>query len=82
MFTFIIEGSYVALYSAAKSLKLFYLLKVVRKTVADNDKIGIYGHNIQSGSKEGCYLEKAKETKGKGKALYKQFKQVSVCLSW
>ena len=80
MFTFIIEGSYVALYSAAKSLKLFYLLKVVRKTVADNDKIGIYGHNIQSGSKEGCYLEKAKETKGK--ALYKQFKQVSVRLSW
>ena len=80
MFTFIIEGSYVALYSAAKSLKLFYFLKVVRKTVADNDKIGIYGHNIQSGSKEGCYLEKAKETKGK--ALYKQFKQVSVRLSW
>ena len=80
MFTFIIEGSYVALYSAAKSLKLFYLLKVVRKTVADNDKIGIYGHNIQSGSKEGCYLEQAKETKGK--ALYKQFKQVSVRLSW
>ena len=80
MFTFIIEGSYVALYSAAKSLKLFYLLKVVRKTVADNDKIGIYGHNIQRGSKEGCYLEKAKETKGK--ALYKQFKQVSVRLSW
>ena len=63
-----------------KSLKLFYLLKVVRKTVADNDKIGIYGHNIQRGSKEGCYLEKAKETKGK--ALYKQFKQVSVRLSW
>ena len=82
MFTFIIEGSYVALYSAAKSLKLFYLLKVVRKTVADNDKIGIYGHNIQSGSKEGCYLEKAKETKGKAKALYKQFKQVSACLFW
>ena len=80
MFTFIIEGSYVALYSAAKSLKLFYLLKAVRKTVADNDKIGIYGHNIQRGSKEGCYLEKAKETKGK--ALYKQFKQVSVRLSW
>ena len=80
MFTFIIEGSYVALYSAAKSLKLFYLLKVVRKTVANNDKIGIYGHNIQRGSKEGCYLEKAKETKGK--ALYKQFKQVSVRLSW
>ena len=80
MFTFIIEGSYVALYCAAKSLKLFYLLKVVRKTVADNDKIGIYGHNIQRGSKEGCYLEKAKETKGK--ALYKQFKQVSVRLSW
>ena len=80
MFTFIIEGSYVALYSAAKSLKLFYLLKVVRKTVADNYKIGIYGHNIQSGSKEGCYLEKAKETKGK--ALHKQFKQVSVCLFW
>ena len=80
MFTFIIEGSYVVLYSAAKSLKLFYLLKVVRKTVADNDKIGIYGHNIQRGSKEGCYLEKAKETKGK--ALYKQFKQVSVRLSW
>ena len=80
MFTFIIEGSYVALYSAAKSLKLFYLLKVVSKTVADNDKIGIYGHNIQRGSKEGCYLEKAKETKGK--ALYKQFKQVSVRLSW
>ena len=80
MFTFIIEGSYVALYSAAKSLKLFYLLKVVRKTVADNDKIGIYGHSIQRGSKEGCYLEKAKETKGK--ALYKQFKQVSVRLSW
>ena len=62
MFTFIIEGSYVALYSAPKSLELLYLLKVVRKTVADNDKIG-----IQNGSEhiEGYYLEKAKETKGK-----------------
>ena len=44
MFTFVIEGSYVALYSAPKSLELLYLLKVVRKTVADNDKIGIYDH--------------------------------------
>ena len=50
MFTLIIEGSYIALYSAPKSLELFYLLKVVRKTVADNDKIDIYGHTIQNWS--------------------------------
>ena len=66
MFAFIIEGSCIALYSAPKSLELFYLLKVVRKTVADNNKIDIYDHTIQNGSQyiEG-YLEKAKQTKGK-----------------
>ena len=49
MFAFIIEGSCIALYSAPKSLELFYLLKVVRKTVADDDKIDIYDHTIQNG---------------------------------
>ena len=67
MFTLIIDGSYVALYSAPKSWELFYLLKVVRKTVADNDKVDIYGHTIQNWYEytEGYYLEKANETKGK-----------------
>ena len=78
MFIFIIEGSYVALYSAPKSLELFYLLKVVRKTVADNDKIDIYGHTIRNGSEytrlEGYYLEKSKETKGK--VFYKQLNKL------
>ena len=60
--TFIIEGSYVPLYNAPKSLELFYLLKVVRKTVADIDKIYIYSDTIQNGSEyiEGYYLEKVK----------------------
>ena len=76
MFTFLIEGSYIALYSAPKSLELLCLLKVVRKTVADNDKIGIYGHSIQNGSEyiEGYYLEKATETKGK--VFYKQLNKL------
>ena len=49
---------------------------MVRKTVVDNDKIGIYGHSIQNGSDyiEGYYLEKAKETKGK--VFYKQLKKL------
>ena len=76
LFTFIIEGPCVALYSATKFLKLFYLLKVVRKTVADNDKIDIYDHTIQNGSDhvEGYYLEKVKETKGK--VFYKQLNKL------
>ena len=65
MFAFIIEGSCIALYSAPKSLELFYLLKVVRKTVADDDKIDIYDHTIQNGLQYIGYLEKAKQTKGK-----------------
>ena len=75
MFTFIIEGSYIALHSAPKSLELFYLLKVVRKTVADNDKIDIYGHTKQNGLEYiGYYLEKVKETKRK--AFYKQLNKL------
>ena len=71
MLTFIIESSCVALYSAPKLLELFYLMKVVRKTVSDNDKIDIYGHTVQNGSEYIVYfLEKAKETKGK--VFYKQ----------
>ena len=60
MFAFIIEGSCIALYSAPKSLELFYLLKVVRRTVADDDKIDIYDHTIQNGLQYIGYLEKAK----------------------
>ena len=56
MFAFIIEGSCIALYSAPKSLELFYLLKVVRKTVADDDKIDIYDHTIQNGLQYIGYL--------------------------
>ena len=60
-------GTYFSNDKTAKSLELFYPLKVVRKTVADNDKVDIYGHTIQNGSEniESYYLEKAKETKGK-----------------
>ena len=71
MLTFIIEGSHAALYNAPKSLELFYLLKMVRKTIPDSDKIDNYGHTIQNGSEYiGYYLGKVKETKGK--VFYKQ----------
>ena len=55
---------------------------MVRNTVADNDKIDIYGHIIQNVSEyiyiEGYYLEKAKKTKRK--VFHKQLnKLLYVC---
>ena len=47
---FFVENFYVALYSAPKSLEMFYLLKVLEKGVADDNIIDIYGHTVQKGS--------------------------------
>ena len=65
MYTFVEEKSYVALYSAPKSLELFLCTKSMEKTVANDDIIDIYGHTIQKGPKfiQGYYLEKVDEKK-------------------
>ena len=76
MYTFVEENSYVALYSSSKSLELFYLLKVIGKSVATEDMIDLYGHLINKGSEyiHGHYLEKIGEKKSK--VLYKELKKI------
>ena len=77
MYTFIEENSYIALYSAPNSLELFYIVKVVKKTIAVDD-IDIYGHTVPNGSEyiEGHYLEKINEKKDK--IYYKELKKLEL----
>ena len=50
MYTFIHENLHVALYSTEKSLELFILLKVIKKSEAAEDISDLHGHCIQKGS--------------------------------
>ena len=79
MYTSIEKGSYIALYSSCKSFELFYTLKLLKKAVAEQDIIDIYGHRVQKNSSyiEGVYLEKTKEKDGK--VFYKELKKNCMC---
>ena len=78
IYTFIHENLYVALYSTAKSLELFIVLKVIKKSEAAEDISDLYGHCIQKGSFyiEGRYLEKIeKKSADRSKVHYKELKK-------
>ena len=65
--TFTNEGSFIALYSSTH-FELFYLVKVQKKTLAEENKSDTFGHIVQKGELylEGVYLEKLeKETSDK-----------------
>ena len=51
---------FVALYSSQNSLELFYLCKIFKMSIAEEDLIDIYGHVVQKGFEyfSGFYLEK------------------------
>ena len=59
MFTFVEEGSFIALYSPPNSF-YFLICKVKNKEIADEDLVDFYGHVVKSGDKfiTGVYLEK------------------------
>ena len=76
MYLFVENDSFVGVYSAIKSLELFYIVRIIEKCVAVEDICDIYGHHVQCGANylKGYYLEKSKE-KG-DKIFYKQRKKV------
>ena len=76
MHLFVEAGSFAAIYSSVKSLEIFYVVKIIEKTVPDDDKSDVYGHLIQKGATllKGHYLEKTKESKGR--VHYKLHKKV------
>ena len=49
IFSIIEPESFVALYSWQNSLELFYLCKILKKSIAEEDLIDIYGHLVQKG---------------------------------
>ena len=65
-YTFTEEGTYAALYSSTH-FELFYLVHVVKKSIAEESKSDVYRHFVQEGEcyLEANYLEKVKETNKK-----------------
>ena len=60
---------------SSSSFEFFYIIKVARKTTAEDNLCDHYGHNIQKGSQyvKGYNSEKVSEKKWK--IMYKQLKQ-------
>ena len=75
MFTFVEEGSFIALYSTPNSFENFLICKVKNKGIADEDLVDFYGHIVKSGDKfiTGVYLEKVNQKKEK--VFYKYLKK-------
>ena len=63
MLQFVAEGSFVGIYSSENSIESFYIVKVIEKSVAEEDICDLYGHAIQKGVDflKCNYLEKTKE---------------------
>ena len=63
LYDFIDVPSFVTVFSSHSAHELFYLFKITKKLVAENNKEDIYGHKIFKGERyfEGYYLEKVNE---------------------
>ena len=76
IFSIVKPESFVALYRSQNSLELFYLCKILKKSIAEEDLIDIYGHLVQKGFEyfPGFYLEKV--VVKISKVLYKQLQKI------
>ena len=76
IFSVVEPESFVALYSSQNSLELFYLCKILKKSIAEEDLNAIYGHLVQKGFEyfSGFYLEKVDVKVSK--VLYKQLQKI------
>ena len=76
IFSCIIEGSYVAVYSDTNANEIFYVCKVNELKIADEDMIDEFEHSVSKGSRYlSCnYLEKIDENHRKREVMYKLIK--------
>ena len=81
-FTMVDVNSFIAMCSLPNAIEPFYVMKIIEKTVAEDDMVDIYGHTIQKGSKylKGYYLEKIDQKRDK--IVYKQLKKVVYIYPW